>query len=89
MNSSSIPSNASSLARTQIYISSAQQAALAAMALHKRSSSSALIREAVDAYLSAHQGESKLAQRLAVAGAWQPNTDASSLEALRREERKF
>ncbi len=75
--------------RTQIYLTAAQQSALAAMAQAQSSSSSALIREAIDGYIAAHQPASKLARRLAVAGSWQANPDAPSLRELRGEERSF
>lgn len=78
-----------SLNRTQIYLTVAQQNTLAAMAREQKSSSSSLIREAIDGYIEAHQPASQLAKRLAAAGAWQPNPDAPSLEQLRAEERQF
>ena len=78
-----------SLNRTQIYLTVAQQNTLAAMAREQKSSSSSLIREAIDGYIEAHQPASKLAKRLAAAGAWQPNPDAPSLHQLRAEERQF
>lgn len=78
-----------SLNRTQIYLTVAQQNTLAAMAREQKSSSSSLIREAIDGYIEAHQPASKLAKRLAAAGTWQPNPDAPSLEQLRAEERQF
>lgn len=79
----------SSLNRTQIYLTPDQQNTLAVMAREQSSSSSALIREAIDGYIAAHQPASKLARRMAVAGTWQPNPDAPSLSELRREERSF
>ena len=79
----------SSLNRTQIYLTAGQQAALAEMAQAQASSSSALIREAIDGYIAAHQPASKLARRMAVAGSWQANRDAPSLRELRSEERSF
>ena len=79
----------SSFHRTQIYLTAGQQAALAAMAQAQASSSSALIREAIDGYIAAHQPASKLARRMAVAGSWQANAQAPSLRELRSEERKF
>ncbi len=79
----------SSLNRTQIYLTAVQQAALAAMAQAQGSSSSALIREAIDGYIAAHQPANKLARRMAVAGSWQANPDAPGLGELRHEERSF
>jgi hypothetical protein len=75
--------------RTQIYLTAAQQSVLASMAQAQGSSSSALIREAIDGYIQAHQPASKLARRMAAAGSWHPNPDAPSLRELRSEERKF
>ena len=80
---------ASTFNRTQIYLTAAQQAVLASMAQAQGSSSSALIREAIDGYIAAHQPASKLARRMAVAGSWQINPDAPSLRELRSEERLF
>lgn len=79
----------SSFNRTQIYLTAAQQSALAAMAQAQSSSSSALIRAAIDGYIAAHQPASKLARRMAAAGSWQSNPDAPSLRELRSEERSF
>lgn len=81
--------SSSTLNRTQIYLTAAQQNTLAAMAREQSSSSSALIREAIDGYIEAHQPAKKLAKRMAVAGTWQPNPDAPSLGQLRSEERSF
>ncbi len=77
------------LNRTQIYLTATQQHTLATLAQEQGSSSSALIREAIDGYIQAHQPASKLARRLGVAGSWQPNPDAPNLRALRQEERSF
>ena len=81
--------SSSTLNRTQIYLTIGQQNTLAAMAREQSSSSSALIREAIDGYIEAHQPASKLAKRMATAGTWQPNADAPSLRQLRGEERSF
>ena len=77
------------LNRTQIYLTVVQQNTLAAMASAQQSSSSALIREAIDTYIAQHQPTSKLTRRKLTAGAWQPNADAPSLRQLRKEERSF
>jgi Ribbon-helix-helix protein, copG family len=79
----------SSFNRTQIYLTAAQQGALAAMAQAQGSTSSSLIRDAIDGYIQAHQPASKLARRMAAACSWQPNSDAPSLRELRSEEREF
>ena len=81
--------SSSPLNRTQIYLTTAQQNTLAAMAREQSSSSSALIREAIDGYIKARQPANKLAKRIAAAGAWQSNPDAPSLRELRSEERSF
>lgn len=75
--------------RTQIYLSAEHQAALAAIARAQRSTSSALIRQAVDDWLATHQPASRVARRMAAAGKWQPNEAAPDLQALRAEERRF
>jgi hypothetical protein len=79
----------STLNRTQIYLTVAQQNTLAAMARELSSSGGALIREAINGYIEAHQPASKLAKRLAAAGTWQPNPVAPSLRDLRAEARSF
>jgi predicted transcriptional regulator len=79
----------SALNRTQIYLTVAQQNTLAAMARDKGSSSSALIREAIDGFIKAQQPADKLAKRMAAAGTWQPNPDSPSLRQVRSEERSF
>ena len=79
----------STLNRTQIYLTVAQQNTLAVMAREQSSSSSALISEAIDGYIETHQPASKLTKRMAAAGTWQPNPDAPSLRQLRGEERSF
>ncbi|MGB4115128.1 MAG: CopG family transcriptional regulator [Polaromonas sp.] len=81
--------SSSPLNRTQIYLTVAQQKTLATMARDQSSSSSALIREAIDVYIEAHQPAKRLAKRMAAAGAWHPNPDAPSLCQLRGEERSF
>ena len=75
------------LNRTQIYLTVAQQNTLAAMARAQSCSSSALIRQAIDGFIAAHQPASKLTRRIAAAGGWQPNPAAPSLRRLRKEER--
>ncbi len=78
-----------SLNRTQIYLTVEQQNTLAEMAHAQQSSSSALIRDAIDGYIAQHQPTSKLMRRKLAAGGWQPNADAPSLRQLRKEERSF
>ena len=80
--------NTAALHRTQIYLGTEQQSALATMARSVGSSSSALIRQAIDGFLAQRQPDGLRAKRLAAAGAWQ-DAPALDLEALRREERVF
>jgi predicted transcriptional regulator len=89
MNSPSSVLSSASLSRTQIYLSNAQHAALAAMARHQGSSSSAVIRQAIDEYIEQHQGASKVSRRLAAAGQWAANKQTPDLRQLRSEERSF
>lgn len=78
------------LNRCQIYLTVAQQKTLASMAHTQSSSSSALIREAIDSYIQTRQPGYKLAIRRAVAGSWQPpQENAPTLRELRQEERSF
>lgn len=81
--------SSSTLNRTQIYLTVAQQNTLANMVREQKSSGSSLIREAIDSYIQAHQPASKLAKRMAAGGTWQPNPDAPGLRELRTEERSF
>lgn len=76
------------LHRTQIYLQPSQQGELAALASTLGSSSSALIREAIDAFLAGRRPEQLRAKRLGAAGQWVQNTEFD-LAALRREERLF
>ena len=80
------------LNRTQIYLTGVQQKMLATLAQQRGSSSSALIREAIDGYILVHQAQqpaSKKVRRMAVAGSWQPNPHSPGVRALRQEERSF
>lgn len=77
-----------SLQRTQIYLPSAQIGALAVIARQQRSSNSALIRQAIDAYLARSQPAAKQSARQAAAGAWAANPHFD-LGHLRSEERRF
>jgi hypothetical protein len=59
---------ATHLNRTQIYLTAAQQKILGTMAQQQGSSSSALIRIAIDGYIQAHKPATKQALRMAAAG---------------------
>ena len=50
--------------RTQIYLSQAERQGLQALALRSGRSQSALIREAIDAFLEQHQPQGRLARGL-------------------------
>jgi Ribbon-helix-helix protein, copG family len=82
--------SAASLQRTQIYLSSSQQSALSTLARARRSTQSALIRDAIDQFIAKEDGQQMAAARLLAAGAWSaPDSATPSLEELRREERHF
>ncbi len=81
---------AAQLQRTQIYLSVTQQAQLAILARAARTTTSALIRKAVDEFVGGQTASGAQAARLRLAGAWaQPNAQAPSLRELRDEERQF
>lgn len=77
------------LTRTQIYLTVDQQSTLAAMARVQGSTSSAVIRLAIDEFIAAHRPASKAARRLSAAGAWSSDTSRPTLRDLRAEERSF
>ncbi len=80
------------LHRTQIYLSNTQQATLGAMARAQRSTSSALIREAIDSYIAIQPAANNRALRMRAAGQWQADDAAFqrvTLTELRSEERTF
>jgi predicted transcriptional regulator len=83
---------AAALHRTQIYLSNTQQATLGAMARAQRSTSSALIREAIDSFIAVQPAQQNRALRMRAAGQWQPDSarfKRVTLEELRSEERTF
>ncbi|MDI9335226.1 MAG: ribbon-helix-helix protein, CopG family [Cytophagales bacterium] len=80
------------LHRTQIYLSNSQQATLGAMARAQRSTSSALIREAIDSFIAVQPVQQNRALRMRAAGQWQPDNarfKRVTLDELRSEERRF
>jgi len=83
---------ATALHRTQIYLSNSQQATLGAMARAKQSTSSALIREAIDSFIAVQPVQQNHALRMRAAGQWQPDNakfKRVTLAELRSEERSF
>lgn len=77
------------MTRTQIYLSEAQQIALANMARARRSTHSALIREALDRFLGQEHPASRKRQRMQAFGQWGDARKRVGLLQLRREERTF
>jgi Ribbon-helix-helix protein, copG family len=77
-----------SLSRTQIYLPQYQQQSLSKSAKAAGTSTSALIREAIDLFLAQRQAAPSLAkQRVQLAGSWSATTPRVSIADLRREER--
>ena len=83
--------NSNVLHRTQIYLQPSQQGELAALANAQGRSSSALIREAIDAFLANRRPAQLRSKRLQAAGQWGHNKAFKDfdLATLRREERQF
>ena len=81
--------NSSDMKRTQIYLHAAQQNALADLARSLQSTSSALIRQSIDAFLKSRTPAAQRDRRMQTAGKWSKDTSAFDLAALRREERQF
>ena len=80
------------LKRTQIYLHAAQQNALAEMARSLQSTSSALIRQSIDAFLESRKPAAQRDRRMQTAGKWSKDGSAFGLAALRQlrnEEREF
>ncbi len=75
--------------RAQIYLTENHRDSLAAVAHARGTTQSALIREALDAYLLRQAPLEKRAMRSSSFGAWAKNDDAPSLKQLRAEERRF
>ena len=71
--------------RTQIYLSSTERQGLQALALRCGRSQSALIREAIDAFLQQHQPQGRLARLRQGRGLWASRTDLPDWSALRGE----
>ena len=75
--------------RSQIYLTELHLCTLAAHARARRTTHSALIREALDEYLARQAPLDKRALRRQAFGAWAPDSEAPSLQQLRSEERRF
>jgi hypothetical protein len=73
------------LQRTQIYLSQAERQGLQALALRSGRSQSALIREAIDAFLEQHQPQGRLARLRQARGLWAQRNDLPDWSALRTE----
>jgi predicted transcriptional regulator len=72
--------------RTQIYLSEAERQGLQALALRSGRSQSALIREAIDAFLQQHQQpQGRLGRLRQARGLWAERTDLPDWSALRGE----
>ena len=71
--------------RTQIYLSQAERQGLQALALRSGRSQSALIREAIDAFLQQQQPQGRLARLRQGRGLWAERTDLPDWSALRAE----
>jgi predicted transcriptional regulator len=75
--------------RSQIYLSETHLGSLATFARARSTTQSALIREALDEYLSRQAPVDKRALRSQVFAAWSANPAAPTLATLRSEERSF
>ena len=75
--------------RAQIYLSEDHLGNLANFARARSTTQSALIREALDEYLSRQAPLDKRALRNHSFAAWSENTSAPSLATLRQEDRRF
>lgn len=73
--------------RSQIYLSESHLGRLAAWARARRTTQSALIREALDEYLARQTPVDKRAMRARAFAAWADNPAAPTLTQLRSEER--
>jgi len=73
------------LQRTQIYLSEAERCGLQALALRSGRSQSALIRDAIDAFLEQHAPHGRLARLQRASGVWAARADLPDWAALRQE----
>jgi len=71
--------------RTQIYLSEAERSGLQALALRSGRSQSALIRDAIDAFLLQHEPQGRLARLRQARGLWASRTVLPDWSSLRQE----
>jgi hypothetical protein len=71
--------------RTQIYLSEAERTGLQALAHRSGRSQSALIRDAIDAFLQQHEPQGRRARLRQARGIWASRTDLPDWPALRQE----
>lgn len=73
--------------RTQIYLTDDEQTAIRQLSVRTGTTQSALIRTAIDQFITQNNQTVSPATRMAVFGMWQDHEDLLSLETLRAEER--
>ena len=73
--------------RTQIYLTSEEQAEIRQISIRTGTSQSALIRTAIDQYIAQNSQTVNPNQRMAAFGVWHNYDDFPDLQALRAEER--
>ena len=71
--------------RTQIYLTKKEREALQSIAQHTGESQSALIREAIDRYITRYRSADRLAALRQAKGMWKDRTDLPDIETLRDE----
>ena len=71
--------------RTQIYLSESEKEGLQALSQRSGRSQSALIREAIDAYLQQNQPQKRLEQLRRARGIWTTRQDLPDWSSLRQE----
>ena len=73
--------------RTQIYLTTDEQAEIRQISIRTGTSQSALIRTAIDQYIAQNSQTINPNQRMAAFGVWQHYDDFPELQVLRAEER--
>ena len=73
--------------RTQIYLTDDEQAAIRQLSVRTGATQSALIRTAIDQFITQNNQAASSTKRMVAFGMWQDHVDLSSLETLRSEER--
>jgi len=71
--------------RTQIYLTKKEREALQAIAQRTGESQSALIRQAIDRYITRFQSEDRDAVLRQAQGMWRDRTDIPDIQTLREE----